>query len=259
MNEELSVLLVEDDAADRALFKRAVRGAPVDLLVTEASTLCAARGCLQSTQFDVQVVDLRLPDGNGLDLIEVAGPNGRLVPCVILTGSADPEFGFTALERGAQDYVQKGEPSHDLVRAIRFAIQRSRATLAPERSQRCMLSAAVRGGTRGEATVRDPATGTSHQIRSDNRAVLLYLLGRKLLEDRAAGVPELEAGWMSDREVVIGIWGRGGELAGRNRLHVLVHRMRKELLDVGIQCEVVETRRNALRGRFSGVELDVST
>jgi hypothetical protein len=122
-----------------------------------------------------------------------------------------------------------------------------------------MLSATVKGVLGSQAVIRDPSSGTVHRIRSDNRAVLMYLLGRKLIEHRQSGVAEVDAGWISDRDVVIGIWGRGVGDAGRNRLHVLVHRLRKSLQRVGIECEVIESRRNALRGRFSGVELDVST
>ena len=255
MTEPLMVLLVDDDPVDREVVRRAIKASPVKMELKEAATLSEARTQLTTRRYDVQIVDLRLPDGDGLDLIEVPGPDGRQVPCVVLTGAEDVEFGLAALDRGAQDFLEKGEPGSSLVKAIRFAVRRARAALAPERERRCVLRATVDGVAGAEAVVRDPASGVSHRIRSDNRAVLLFLLGRQLLDDRRANTPETDAGWMSDRDVVIGIWGRGGEHAGRNRLHVLVHRMRKELQDAGIDSDVVETRRNALRGRFAGVEL----
>ncbi len=222
--------------------------------LTEATTLAEGRQRLSEQAFDVMAVALVLPDGDGLDLLDIPSPSGRPVPCVVLAEEAGLEQGLASLDRGAQDHLPRHAEPAALLRALHFAIRRSRAAVvdAPRRS---ILRATVDGVTGAEATVRDPGTGTSHRIRSDNRAVLLYLLARKLLEDRRAGKAEPDAGWLSDREIVIGIWGRGGEESGRNRLHVLVHRMRKELLSAGIESAVIESRRNALRGCFASIEL----
>jgi DNA-binding response OmpR family regulator len=236
--------------------RRSGRELGVALQLHAVSTLAEARARLGERLFDVALVDLQLPDGDGLDLVEVPGASGRLVACVGIVEAGDTAGALAALGCGAQDCVERGCPPQVLVRALVFAARRARAALSPAREARCVLRASIEGVGGAEAVVREPGTGRSHRVRSDNRAVLLYLLGRKLSDDRRQGLSEVDAGWLGDRDVVIGIWGRGGEQAGRNRLHVLVHRTRKEVQDAGIRPAVLETRRSAIRGRFSGVELD---
>lgn len=106
------------------------------------------------------------------------------------------------------------------------------------------------------ATVSHLSTSAVHEVAAENRVVLLYMLARKLLEDREAGVPVAERGWCSDEDVIVGVWGRGALDAGSNRLKVLVHRVRKELAASGFDAWCIEKRSGLIRGRFVEVEAD---
>jgi len=132
------VLLIEDNPADARL---------IELLLLEATgeefTLIwidrlqpALQLLKQQQDIDVVLLDLRLPDSEGLQTFlrshEVA-PN---TPFILLTGLDDQELGVTAVHAGAQDYLVKGEvDSSLLVRAIRYGIERQRAENARRASE----------------------------------------------------------------------------------------------------------------------------
>ncbi|HNH48977.1 MAG TPA: hypothetical protein PKY30_18175, partial [Myxococcota bacterium] len=115
------------------------------------------------------------------------------------------------------------------------------------------LVASVGRATGPEATLTDRVRNLNHTIRSENRAVLLYLLARRMVEDQAAGKSMEEAGWCTDEEVAVGIWGRDGERMEAGNLHVLVHRLRKEIEDAGFDSAFLEKHRRALRIRIVDV------
>jgi hypothetical protein len=105
-----------------------------------------------------------------------------------------------------------------------------------------------------EAMLYDETSDKSHRIDAENRAVLLYVLGKQWLEDRDAGKPRPERGWCSDNDVSTGIWGRKGT-SDANALHVLTHRLRRELKKAGFDPWFIEKRRRALRIRIRDVEI----
>jgi hypothetical protein len=104
------------------------------------------------------------------------------------------------------------------------------------------------------ATLTDPMRGIEHRVETDNRAVLIYVLARQLIADRERGVPADDAGWCPDELVARGIWGRQVDLE-KNNLHVLVHRIRKEIERAGLDPWFIEKRRKALRMRLDIVTI----
>lgn len=94
-----------------------------------------------------------------------------------------------------------------------------------------------------EAVIRDPRSGREHTVDAENRAVLLYLLGKQAASAKAD--PKADP-WCADEEIAVGIWGRRGT-ADANSLHVLVHRLRKELKHAGFDPWFIEKRRKAIR------------
>ncbi len=104
-DSKLRVIIVEDDLATREAFKRIVTVDPRLCLVALADTLKAGLAAL-STPHDVVVVDLGLPDGNGIDIIRRSARSGtghRLVATVF----GDEKTVVTALEAGADGYILK--------------------------------------------------------------------------------------------------------------------------------------------------------
>lgn len=105
------------------------------------------------------------------------------------------------------------------------------------------------GGTVGpEARVKDLRTGRQCVVRAGARVSMLYLLARRLHEDTARRVPLADRGWVSDRDAAVGVWGRSSaQQRNRGQLHVLVHRVRKDLESGGLSARCIEKRRGHTR------------
>ncbi len=111
-------------------------------------------------------------------------------------------------------------------------------------------------GARGpEAVLTDPPRDRVHRVEADNRAVLLYILGRQIQADLDAGKERAECGWISDDDAAVGVWGRAQALRDVNGLHVLVHRVRRELAEAGFDPWFIEKRRRCIRARVARVTL----
>jgi hypothetical protein len=108
------------------------------------------------------------------------------------------------------------------------------------------LAVDLDGATGPVATLTNLATATDVRIDAGNRAVLLYLLGRRRAEDLDKGIPDSEAGWCSNEEVQSGIWGKHGD---DNKMHVLIYRLRGELKKAGFDPWFIEKRQRFVRAR----------
>lgn len=115
------------------------------------------------------------------------------------------------------------------------------------------LVATLNGDSGAEATLVDPESGRSHRVEGENRALLLYVLGKRAKADADAGAPPADRGWMSDDDAVTALWGRGQAARDDNALHVLIHRVRKEVAAAGFDPWFIEKRRRCVRARFSAV------
>jgi signal transduction histidine kinase len=124
-----SILIVEDSAADRALCRRALAvGGDADYRIREASSVGDALEALAGETPDCVLLDYRLPDGTGLDLIEalLARDGSLRQPVVMLTGAGSETVAVEAMKAGAADYVTKGTLSAEaLAEAIERAIEKS--------------------------------------------------------------------------------------------------------------------------------------
>jgi phosphoserine phosphatase RsbU/P len=127
----IRVLLVEDNPGDARLIRELLRDPGGDGFRLEGATrLGEALGRLSHGHVDVVLLDLSLPDANGLDTFTRAYGGAAEVPIVVLTGQDDEDLALAAVKAGAQDYLVKGSVSADLLsRAIRHAIERQRLVL----------------------------------------------------------------------------------------------------------------------------------
>jgi len=125
----IKVLLVEDDAVDSQLVKRVLASCsqPLEFTVELAENLSAAIESLANREYNIVLLDLRLPDSSGIETVrEVRKVNPRL-PIVVLTGLDDEEMGLLAIKSGATDYLVKGQPLENLlVRTILYALEREK-------------------------------------------------------------------------------------------------------------------------------------
>jgi two-component sensor histidine kinase len=164
VDKHIKVLLVEDNFGDAQLIREMLSrtgGARFDLkCATRLSTgleLLAAGGA------DVVLLDLSLPDSNGLDSFARTYTQAPEIPIVVLSGLDDETLAVKAVREGAQDYLIKGQVDSSLLeRAIRYAIERKRAE---ER-----ITAALR---EKEILLRE----LQHRVRNNLRIIsrLLYL------------------------------------------------------------------------------------
>lgn len=105
------------------------------------------------------------------------------------------------------------------------------------------------------ARLRDPERGIEHTVQAENRATVLYLLGRRRKEELDRGVPPALAGWIDDEDVLVGVWGRAAMMQATSNWSVLLHRLRKEIDDAGFDPAVLEKRRGAVRIRLRDITL----
>ena len=104
----MRILHVEDNAVDADLVERALGRSLPDSQIEHVATLADARDYLQKPErFDLALIDLKLPDGSGLDLLGEIQDRGHPFPVVMLTGSGDQNAAIAALHSGADDYVSK--------------------------------------------------------------------------------------------------------------------------------------------------------
>lgn len=143
---QLKLLVIDDDDIDRMnvermLGKSDAEGRDYRFVMTRSKAEGLA--ALQAEQFDCLLLDFRLPDGDGLELLaEAAATHLRLPPTVLMTTLNDRPTALKALSLGAQDYLVKGEFTKAmLVRAIQYGIQRDQLVQERDRLLRELQSA----------------------------------------------------------------------------------------------------------------------
>jgi signal transduction histidine kinase len=126
----LDVLLIEDNPGDVTLIEHHLSNPRVemdvdDVAVTHESDLTTGRQTLADGHFDVMLLDLGLPESTGLATLERVLEDDPTLPIIVLTGLDDAEVSVDAIQKGAQDFLPKGDLDTDrLVRALRYAVER---------------------------------------------------------------------------------------------------------------------------------------
>ena len=128
--QALSLLLVEDDRADALLVEELIADAVADIRVRWAQSMAQAERELAAARPDCVLLDLHLPDANGMDALDRIAKRDATVPIIVLTRLNDENFGASAVAAGAQDYLVKGRVEPEMLRrALLYAIERKRAEL----------------------------------------------------------------------------------------------------------------------------------
>jgi CheY-like chemotaxis protein len=118
------ILLVEDNARFREDFARALERAladvPLDVVFVEARSLVEARERLREGGLDAALIDVRLPDGDGLDLVrELNNGGAERIPTLVLTAYLDHRVAARAMDAGAQGALSKVVSVPETVEAIK--------------------------------------------------------------------------------------------------------------------------------------------
>ena len=122
-NSGATVLLVEDEPRNRALVQAVLSRAADERLrgahILEAPDVASARTLLDGSQaIDIILLDVRLPDGNGLDLAREIAARPSPPPILVLSASVLPSERAAALRSGADEFMGKPFRAHDLYDAM---------------------------------------------------------------------------------------------------------------------------------------------
>jgi len=158
----LTLLLVEDDAADAKLLTLLLERSEQEWQIRHASTIREARATLENWRPDLIISDLGLPDASGSQAVERLIEDAPDVPLIVLTGSVHAKLVQAALEAGAQDYINKDQIRQDtLRRSIQFAFHRHEA--------RSRLAKLTRTLAQADAEIEEYAAMVAHDLRAPLR------------------------------------------------------------------------------------------
>ncbi|HEY9775345.1 MAG TPA: ATP-binding protein [Planktothrix sp.] len=131
----MNVLIVEDNPTQSNLLRISLQRRGLQVFC--ATTLQEALTHLKEPKFDVILLDLSLPDSNGIETFYGIRNVAVGVPTVVFTGLDDQEVAIEALKNGAQDYLIKGVAGDDsVVRCLRYAIERNKVEVALRQSEK---------------------------------------------------------------------------------------------------------------------------
>jgi DNA-binding NarL/FixJ family response regulator len=173
-NAPITVFLLDDHEIVRRGVRDLLEAEPDITVVGEAGTAASALARIPALNPDVAVLDVRLPDGDGVSVCRDIRSRLPEVACLMLTSFGDDEALFDAIMAGAAGYVLKQIRGTDLVGAVR-TVATGRSLLDPEAASRVM------------ARMRD------HSLRSDPLAALTGQ-ERKILELIGEGLTNRQIG-----------------------------------------------------------------
>ena len=175
------LLLIDDDARLSAMVGDYLRNAGFD--VTTAGSLGAGRERLAAENFDALVLDLMLPDGDGLDLCRElrANPRTRSLPLLMLTARGEPLDRIVGLELGADDYLGKPFEPRELLARVKALLRRAAPQPASDEVLR-FGRLEIDLGARMARLAGQACDLTSHQF--DLLVVLAQSPGRVLSRDQ---------------------------------------------------------------------------
>lgn len=131
MKGKISLICFEDNPGDFLLFKEKLSEADIiDFDLAHVSRLQDGIKLLETKTVDLAILDLGLPDSSGINTFYKLQSKFPDLAIIVLTGNADVNVGIEAVQKGAQDYLIKGDLTTSLlVRSIMYAIKRKEANL----------------------------------------------------------------------------------------------------------------------------------
>jgi len=126
--KRIKVLLIEDNPGDVRLIREMLSEDSRNVFeIVHSDQLSKGLECLKGDGIDVILLDLGLPDSQGIDTLYAVLFNNNKIPIIVQTGLSDEELAIEAVKAGAQDYLIKRHiNSYLLSRSIRYAIERKR-------------------------------------------------------------------------------------------------------------------------------------
>ncbi|MDB5306441.1 MAG: response regulator receiver protein [Gemmataceae bacterium] len=177
MSQPLTVLLVEDNRIEARQAQRWLADAKEGAYEVECvDRLRFALERLDRGGIDIVLLDLNLPDSQGLETFLTLHSQAPQVPIVVLTGEDDDTLGAAAVEKGAQDYLVKRQvDGTKLARVLRYALVRQRSQSGPINEPSSGNSARVVGfvGAKGGVGTTTVALNVALALAKKQRSVIL--------------------------------------------------------------------------------------
>ena len=178
--DSISILLVEDNPADQVMVEEVLQDATTfTYQLATCERVQEASSYIAESHPDIILLDLSLPDSSGLETLEKIRSYSPNVPVVIFTGLDDKRVGLEAINRGAEDYLVKGEIGEGsaLERTISFALERYKL--------RHDLYQAMDHLKRSNQKLEDFAYVISHDLKSplNNLRSLLDMYNQEAISD----------------------------------------------------------------------------
>jgi DNA-binding response OmpR family regulator len=208
------LLLIEDEVRLVQLLNAAL--ARANFAVDAVGTSADGRAALAAALYDALILDLGLPDGDGLALLRAIRASGNQVPILILTARDAVEDRVCGLDSGADDYLVKPFATVELIARIKALLRRPGGALGT------ILQA---GNVAFDTIGRDVAVGPARIVLPRRESATLELLMRRV--GRVVPKPILE-----DK-----LYGIDDEL-GSNAVPVHVHHLRRKLQAAGATVEI---------------------
>jgi two-component system copper resistance phosphate regulon response regulator CusR len=202
----MRVLVAEDDSALRAVLARGLQenGYSVDAVADGVTALVH----LQTYEYEVAIVDWRMPKKSGIEAVAEARANGVRTPILMLTARDAPGDRIIGLNTGSDDYLIKPFDFGELLARLHALQRRPALTVAPEIE--C-----------GDLRF-DPA---SRSLRRDGHVVGLTAIETGIIELLLRRAPAL----VTRRSIALHVWDQEADAVGSNTIDVHIARLRGKL------------------------------
>jgi DNA-binding response OmpR family regulator len=211
---QLKVLLVEDNLSDSTLFSKSLNKSSLAGFEIHNAT-CLADGLEKSkvTNFDTIILDLSLPDSDGLETLDAFRPTSSSAPIIVLTGLSNKRIGIEAMQKGAEEYLIKGEELslEHLDRSILLTIERKKGRLQSETALPSLATTLFQNFKVGDLAIDLAKQSVAYQAGDQQRTVPLTPIEFKILVLLARNPGKV----LSRSQIVAEIWNDDRQISSR--------------------------------------------
>ena len=198
METKGSILVIDDELGIREGCRRALT--PEGFEVQTAVSIKEGQQMVQEGDFDLVLLDIMMPDGRGIDLIEPIHKKDPDIVCVVITGYATVELAVNAIKRGAYNFISKPFTSDMLIMTVNQGLEKRQLSLEAKRLQKIEQHAAELAHAKEEMERLDKFKSAfmlmvAHELRSPVAGA--QSLVRTLLGGLAGDLNEQQDGILS--------------------------------------------------------------
>src|SRR6267142_1226441 len=178
-NEQISIIIVEDEPEFRRRFAQIIESEPSMRLVGVAANKREAQAVIEKENFDVLLIDLGLPDGNGIELIRQVSQKKPDADIMVVTVFGDEQHVVSSIEAGATGYILKDSTPADVISCIRL-LRAGGSPVSPVVARSVLRAIRSRmGGATGQ-TLPPRTSSSDNNPLSARETEILQLLAKRM-------------------------------------------------------------------------------